>query len=261
MTWKRINSFGLLVFLLSFWLTFSANAAPDEPKSLSPNDPRLKFAFRVKPGQEPLSFKVKLDATGTISGVSVFRHGESQPLQTLPRCSKFPDHVNEFWESYEISKLVAHADLNFDGFEDLELLQNYIPHLGKGTYCIFLWDSKVGRFIQSPELSYIAGNLEAHPNNKTLSVHEDWQGGPWEESTYRWKNGKLELIEQDGLYGDWSLPKSEDQKCGFQFTCSKLIKGKLVPTLEKWICTPNEMENLPECPGTTAIPTQNPTSR
>jgi hypothetical protein len=54
------------------------------------------------------------------------------------------------------------------------------------------------------------------------------------------------LIEQDGLYGDGST--QTDKKCGFEFSCNRLINGKMVTTLEKPICTNEEMENLPTCP-------------
>jgi hypothetical protein len=155
--------------------------------------------------------------------------------------------VNEFWTDAELAQLVVHADVNFDGFEDLELLQNYVPHLGKVLYCVYLWDRKSERFILSPEVSDIAINLEAHAESRTLTTHEEWQGGNWRDSTYRWKGHKLELIEQNSLMGDWSLPQNADQKCGVQFTCSRVVKGKMVTTLRKLVCTPDE--NLPDCPG------------
>lgn len=87
---------------------------------------------------------------------------------------------------------------------DLELMSNYTPHLDKKLYCIYLWDNKLGRFNYSKELTEIASNLEAHRENKTLTAREDWQGGAWEESKYRWNRDKLELIEQNSLLGDWS---------------------------------------------------------
>jgi len=122
-------------------------------------------------------------------------------------------------------------------------MQNYIPHLDKKLYCVFLWDAKTERFAYSKALSDIAANLQPHPESKTLTTREDWMGGAWEESTHRWNGGKLELIEQDGL----GL-KPSDGSCSFTYTCSRLIEGRLVTTLEKAVCTPEEMGNLPDCP-------------
>lgn len=220
--------------------------AQERPKPLDSNDSRLNFSFTPHAGDKPLHLKVKLNRKGTITGVTVFREGEPYPLQTLHSCHDFPDQVDTNWRASEVSQLVVHADLDFDGFEDLELLQNYVPHLDKKLYCIFLWDSKAGQFAYSKELTEIATNLEPHPESKTLGVREDWQGGPWQESTYRWNEGKLELIEQTSLLGDWS--QQNDKVCGFTFSCSRLIRGKMAETLTKPICAPEEMSDLPRCP-------------
>jgi hypothetical protein len=220
--------------------------AQQRPKPLDSNDSRLNFSFTPHAGEKPLHLKVKLNKKGTITGVTVFREGEPYPLQTLHSCDDFPVEVDTNWQAPEVSQLVVHADLNFDGFEDLELLQNYVPHPDKKLYCIFLWDSRAGQFVYSKDLTEIATNLEPHPENKTLSVREDWQGGPWQESTYRWKASKLELIEQTSLLGDWS--QQADKVCGFTFSCSRLIRGEMAETLTKPICKPEEMVDLPRCP-------------
>ena len=133
------------------------------------------------------------------------------------------------------------------------MLQNYIPHLDKKLYCIYLWDNKAGRYSYSKELSNdIGANLEAHHENKTLTTREDWFGGPWQYNVYHWRNDKLELIEQNSLLGDWSMQK--DGKCGWEYSCSRLVNGKMVTILEKPVCTPEEMSNLPECPAASTSP-------
>jgi hypothetical protein len=236
----------------------------DEPKPLDPNDPRLTFSFPIQPGGKFFRFKVNLDDSGTIMGVSVFRGSELQPFQTLQDCGalQFPDQLNENWIDAEISEVLKHADLNFDGFEDLELLQYDNPHLDKRLYCIYLWDNKTRRFSYSKDLTDIGVDIKVHPENKTLTTREDWFGGPWQESTYRWNGGKLEMIEQNSLLGDWSMQKVG--KCGWVFNCSRLTKGEMVTTLEKPVCTPEEMDSLPNCPGAAAptvqkVPAKKPT--
>jgi hypothetical protein len=189
--------------------------------------------------------------------------GASDQLQRLPECDGSPDQVTKAWDDHGISLLIAHADLNFDGFEDLELLQNYIPHLDKKLYCVYVWNNETGRFSYSKELTKIASNLEVHPENKTLTNSEDWQGGAWQETTYRWNGSKLEPIEQTSLLGDWSSLLGDSNvktktECGFTYTCSRLVRGKLVTTLEKSVCTPDEMDQLPDCPGTEVPPAPKP---
>jgi hypothetical protein len=42
----------------------------------------------------------------------------------------------ELTEYDDERELLKHQDLNFDGFEDVQLLQYYVPHLGKSIFCI-----------------------------------------------------------------------------------------------------------------------------
>jgi hypothetical protein len=240
--------FPLCALLVCVFLGLRVQAQQDDAKPLKPNDPRLNFSFAVSPGAKPLRFHVNLNMAGTITGVSVYRNGQSVPFQTLPDCSKFPDAVDALWLNTEIAQLIDHQDFNFDSFQDLELLQNYIPHLDKRLYCIFLWDNHPGQFRLSTELSDLDANLEAHPENRTLTGREDWQGGAWQDSTYRWEGGHPELFEQSGLLGDWGLRSSKEQPCGFEFSCSRRIHGKMAVTLHKWVCSPEEMDHLPACP-------------
>lgn len=181
-----------------------------------------------------------------MTGLSAYHSGESEPFQELPLCDKPLESVTNSWSDYDLSLLVAHDDFNFDGYQDLELLTAYVPHLGKKLYCIYLWDNDAARFRYSRQLSDIAASLKADPKNKALIEEEDWQGGAWQRSIYRWQGAKLELISQTSLLGDWS--QQTDKECGFAFTCSRLINGKMVVTFGKNICTDQEMENLPDCP-------------
>lgn len=247
-----------LAIQLALALSTSSVLPQQEPKPLSQKDPRLVFSFPIQSGSAPLRFVVNLDDTGSVTGVFVYRNGEHKPIQRLASCSQPFEQITDRWEDHELSKLVAHTDFNFDGFEDLELLTAFIPHLDKRIYCVYLWDQSAGRFVLSKQLSDIASNLEAHPENKTLISHEAWQGGAWQQSTYRWNGNKLEVIEESSLLGNPNPEKSDH--CGFTYWCSGLINGKLTVTLSKPICSIEEMEHLPACPSP-VLPTQNlPTS-
>jgi len=213
------------------------------------NDAGLTFTFPIQADGKPMRFHLELNNEGYISGVSVFGADQSTQMQTLASCGVGDETYAEFGKQTD-DPLLKHADLNFDGFEDLELLYYYIPHLGKKLYCIYLWDPKTGRFSYSQEVTQLAINLEAQPGSKTLTTHEDWMFGPWQDSTYRWHAGKLELVEQTSLLGSWSPPVGGRKGCGFTYTCSKLVGGKMRDTLVKPICKPEEMDDLPECPST-----------
>jgi hypothetical protein len=237
--------------------TLRSACAQTLEKPIDPNDAGLTFTFPIHPGNRPLRFRLELNKQGFVSGISVFGPDHSKLLQSVASCGVGDETYAEF-EKQTSDPLLKHADLNFDGFEDLELLYEYVPHLGKNLYCIYLWDPKVGRFRYSSELTKIGTNLEAHPEDKTLTTHEDWMFGPWQDSTYRWHAGKVELIEQRSLLGSWSVPVGGRKGCGFSYTCSRLISGKMVDTLKKPICQPEEMDDLPDCPATPPKRSQSP---
>lgn len=242
---KRMAIF--LSILIS--VTTRSNLAQTPEKPPDPNDPGLTFTFPIHPGDSPLRFLLELNKAGYVTGISVFAPDQSSPLQTLASCGVGDETYAAFGKQTE-DPLLKHADLNFDGFEDLELLYDFVPHLGKSLYCIYLWDPKLGRFKYSSEITKVGTNIEAHPDNQTLATHEDWMFGPWQDSTYRWRAGKLVLVEQVSLLGSWSVPVGGQKGCGFTYTCSRLIRGKMVDTLKKPICRPEEMDDLPECPAT-----------
>lgn len=237
---------GHIAFQLVLASFASIALSQEQPKPLRSGDPRLDFSFSVKPSANPLKFSVELDESGWITAVSVYQNGGRKPTQRLDICAKPLDQITEGWEDYELSYLISHADFNFDGFEDLELLVAYVPHLDKKIYCIYLWDQKSKTFVFSKQLSDVSSNLEPHPESKTLTSHEYWFGGPWQESTYRWQGNKLRAIQTSSLLGDWSSQTSD--QCGFTYFCTRLINGKMVVTLSKPVCSSEEMDNLPSCP-------------
>jgi hypothetical protein len=87
-------------------------------------------------------------------------------------------------------------------------------------------DQKRGHFRDAPEIPTL--DPVAHAETRTITVHEEWQGGLYADRTYRWNHAKVELIEENGrLYG------SDNPKCGFTDFCSRLRNGKMVTTAER----------------------------
>jgi hypothetical protein len=219
-------------------------AAQEKPKSLDPSKARTNYSFPVRPDRPPFRFQVQLDKSMTITGVSVVRQGASTPFQFLPSCDKnLTMELNEYDDKLELLK---HADLNFDGFEDVQLMQYFHPHLATSVFCIYLWDDSAGRFRYAPEIPSI--NPLPHPESKTITVHQDFQGGPYIDITYRWNGTKVESIEENGRsYG------SQNPECGFTDYCSRLINGEITITAERPAgCTDKPDVPLgcsPEAPG------------
>jgi hypothetical protein len=233
---------------LPLLLLFSATAQ-DRVKPLDPEKGRTKYEFPVVPGGKPFRFHVRMDKEGNVTGVDVFRPGEAAPFQNLPACK---DDISEPFSEYDDERdLLEHDDMNFDGFEDIELLQFFHPHLGTKIYCIYTWDNKAARFRHAPDIPNM--NPVANPETKTITVHQDLQGGVYSDKTYRLMAGKFELTDESGrVYG------SDNSKCGFTDYCNKLINGKMVTTL--WrpvVCSDNREDPDLVCPVNPKGPARN----
>jgi hypothetical protein len=208
-------------------------------KPLDPNLAQTNYSFQVRPGADSLSLHVELDATSTVTGVSVFHEGQRIPFQTLSSCNK--DLPMRLLEGDEKLALVMSADFNFDGYEDLKLLQYVNDHLGKSLFCVYLWDDKAGRFRYEPQL-FIADPIP-HPETRTITSHSDYQGGPFTDSTYEWHGTKLVLLAESGMtYG------SKDAKCAFTNFCRKLVNGKMRTMVEKPTACSGEPMDAVDCP-------------
>jgi len=208
-------------------------------KPLDPHSVLTDYSFRVRPGVPALFFRVELDGTSTVTGVSVFHEGEPNPFQRLPSCDK--DLPMQLLEGDEKLALVRHADLNFDGYEDLEVLQYVNDHLGKSIFCVYLWDHKTARFRYEPQL-FIADPIP-HPETRTITSHNEYQDGPHTDSTYQWRGNKLALIAEEGIDND-----SKDEQCGVTSFCRRLVNGEMRTIEEKpTACAGNPVEPV-ACP-------------
>lgn len=243
------------IALVGLSFIFIQASAQDAPKPPNPNDARLNFSFPIQNGTKPFHFKVDIDKNGTILGLDIYKPGSSSIFQRINTCAdeNSNQQLSGYVDDYTFEHTLMHADLNFDGFEDIGLLEDYSEHLDKWLYCIYLWNNKTERFVYSKELTDIASSIEVDPKAQTIRTYDNWMGGAFDNSTYRWNHGKLELIEEDSLLGAWSQQTAKT--CGYTYHCDQLINGKMVTTLTKPICTGDEMDDLPSCP---AVPSNKP---
>lgn len=143
------------------------------------------------------------------------------------------------YEGDEQLALVGHADFNFDGFEDLKVLQYVNDHLGKSLFCVYLWDNRAGQFREERQLF---GTSEPDPKNKTIVTHDEYFGGPYIDETYVWRGPKLLLIATKGLLSGSSKPD-----CGFTSFCSRLVNGKMRRIEKPTVCREGSIEEV-SCP-------------
>lgn len=239
----------LVVVVVVASSTCGMSLAQERLKPLDSSKAKTNYSFPLKAGSVPFHFMVQLDGTSTITGVQVFRPGDSAPFQTLPACKAADGLTMELNEYDDERELLKHQDLNFDGFEDIQLLQYYVPHLGKSIYCIYTWNPREGSFRHAPEIPDM--DPIAHPENKTITVHNDLFGGVFIDSTYRLSNGKSQLVVENGR-----VSGSSRADCGFTDYCSRLINGKMVTTVSRPSACEHDEPAAVVCPS--IIPTLPP---
>jgi hypothetical protein len=239
----------LLALPLSFLAVALDHAMAQQPATPpNPTKARTTYSFPIRRGVTPFRFQVELDQARTVTGVSVFKAGEAKPFQTLPAC---PSIVTAAINDNDAEELLTHADLNFDGFEDVELLQFRHPQLGTKLYCIYTWENNSGRFRYAPEIPAVSP--VAHPENKTITVHQEWQGGIYADSTYKWAAAALQLIEERGR-----ISGSDDPKCTFADHCDKVVSGKMITTLYRPVaCSDGRPDPPLVCPAGATRPATN----
>ncbi len=224
--------------ILAMPLWSQASAPTQQPAQ--PAGPKTTYSFPIRRGAAPLRFEVGVDPTHTVTGVAVYRGTEAKPFQTLPVCANIV--TSALAADDRDSLLIEHSDLNFDGFEDLQLLQFRNREVGTRLYCIYTWDNPAGRFRPAPEIPYV--NPVPHPESKTITVHQAWPGGLYADSTYRWNAASLQLIEERGR-----IAGSDDAKCSFTDHCDKVAGGKMVTTLRRAAgCSDGRPEPPLACP-------------
>lgn len=217
-----------------------------EKNRLDPHSAMTEYTFPVKSGMD-VHVHVQLDDTTTITGALISHGTDRTPFQTLSPCNK--DLPMTLYEGDEQLALVEHADLNFDGFEDLKVLQYVNDHLGKSAFCVYLWDNRSGHFREEPQLF---GNPQPDPKNKTIFTHEDYFGGVYTDNTYVWNGAKLLLIATKGL-----VSGSSKTDCGFTSFCSKLVNGKMRGIDKPTACGDGSIEEV-SCATTVPSPRKHP---
>ena len=193
-----------------------------QPRPLDSNTAKTEYSFAVRPGRAPLTIRVEIGTSGKIGDALVFHEGDPTPIQRLASCE--PDLAMELYQGDDDKVLVEQADFNFDGYDDLRLLQFYHPHLGKSIFCVYLWDEKTSKFRYDPQIPM--PDPIPHSESKTITTHNEYMGGTWSDSVYVWSEAKVIPIAEWGLANDAGMTGA-NVNCPWTAWCAKRINGKM----------------------------------
>lgn len=194
-----------------------------------PLDPQLAntvYKFELN-ADNRLRLRVGLDDKSTIKAVYAYRDNEATPFQTLPACDY--GGPMQLFEGDEQLPLVQHADLNFDGYQDVMILTYLNDHLGKKVFCPYLWDAKARQFRFEKQL--LIADPIPHPETKQITSHSEYFGGTFEDSTYEWRGDTLVLVAREGTRDNTQHPE-----CGPVHFSTRLVNGKIVTTEDDSTC-------------------------
>ena len=123
------------------------------------------------------------------------RDGDT-PVQTIAMAEAAGDPaggLDEYTSCPEAEWLFRTVDVNFDGYDDVEVFgwvtNNTIP------YYYWLWDTEAERFVYAFRLQ----GPTIDPQNKTLSAeYRESAALAWRD-VYEWQNGELTLVSHDPI--------------------------------------------------------------
>jgi hypothetical protein len=120
---------------------------------------------------------------------------------------------------------MASADFNFDGHGDLTLETAFKD--GNASYCIWFFDPKKQRFVESKQLSKLT-NPSPEAKTHTVVAYTKGECEPcYCGETYRWSKGQLVPVREESITPadlGLQLPGS----CGWLHTVREEKDGKMV---------------------------------
>lgn len=172
-------------------------------------------------------FGFGLDAEGKIHNVLIYR-GDEQ-IQSLDTCT---GDIPRTAESGQLNR----EDFNFDGYLDLILRTSYNPQTENSFYCVWLYDPNTQRFALSQELSRLT-NPRPDPYNRTIiaQTNEPCAGSCYDRQVYKWQNGRLEMVREESLAEDPTVPP--ESSCRYVLAIKAEKNGTLVETSRQRVDT------------------------
>jgi len=176
------------------------------------------FRFQIRPTGPLFVFRLTGDKEkNLITHIDVYLEGSPRPLQALESEMDEPPYRDaEYFEA---------VDLNFDGYEDVQLLIMR-GVTGNRVYSHWLFDPKTDRFVRHQELDKAVNPI---PDPATKQLKTFWNGGgTYTARVYHWEEGKLVLEREEKK--DWVHEKEY-----FLKVIKERQNGKLVVVREEII--------------------------
>jgi hypothetical protein len=206
----RTNRFLIALILLQF-VPFAVARATDPQGTTEDLSAGATFTFEIGPNLPQFTFKVipekrRTDKYGsaqsTVHEIVVFRGKSKQPLQHLSSCD-----LNEMEVPFKGSSWLRTGDINFDGYQDINLVTTQGVTGNEGG-CFWLFNPTTRRFDYSDAFSKLYGP-RIDPTTKTLFCFATggMAGMVHSASKYKVQNNRPVLIWSEEQ--DWDNSKNQ----------------------------------------------------
>lgn len=147
----------------------------------------------VHPDWPPFTFRVVgMDCGDFVEGhrIEVYRGEATQPSQVIE--GQFvAQMLRDTGQGFEI------VDMDFDGFQDIRLLDEMTWGSSGPLYRHWLFDPQTGMFVPNQDMNQSIGRAEFNAEEKQIRVHWKAGAGGYAIHYYHWIEGKLTFIREE----------------------------------------------------------------
>jgi hypothetical protein len=164
--------------------------------------------FRIHPDLPVFTFQFPGKPDNTFGDIEISNATTGEEIETV-ESSTDPGLI----APVAAKDLLTVVDANFDGYKDLQIL-NQCGGTGNCSYDFYLYDPKVGQFVQNRFLSDLATpSFDAAKKQVTTSSNSS--ASDWENETYQYKDGQYTLIHR--VVSEWDRAKKSVTVSTYEF--------------------------------------------
>lgn len=170
-----------------------------------------KYTFRLTIDRELSGDSVNYDCV--VKSIAIVRRNDTTTIQTIIPDENYPSC------GLPEDQIMIVEDVNFDGHEDIRLIQ-FLPAAPNVPYYYWVFNPSRQTFVRDTSLEQITSPDIDHKQKVISSL---WRYGCCDHglSTYKYINGKITMIEESEMKSEFKNPDR------VIMTRKKLVKGRM----------------------------------
>jgi hypothetical protein len=155
--------------------------------------------FRIHPDLPSFTFHFPGKPDNTFGDLEITETATGKAIQTIESSTE-PGLV----APAGVKDVLSVVDANFDGYKDLRIL-NQCGGTGNCSYGFYLYDPKLGQFVQNNFLSDLT-TPSFDVAKKQVTTSSNSSVADWQSETYQYKDGQYTLIHRE--VSEWDRKKN-----------------------------------------------------